>query len=320
MPTSAHPFLRTLGNGFHHFLTRSRICSKLYLVIAGWLLRRLPSIPLKKNLIHNILSPPWPDLSFSPKNVAVCRDMRINLIPHTGEFDCRALLSTTLDYEEETFEVLYGRMAEYDAVIEIGANVGVFSVFFGKRLEESGKEGVVFSFEPSIEAFTRLRRNLEINQITNVKAFNCAVGNETGIMHFYEPKGHLTNGSLSNDFAAIFSDDVTERAVISLSGRHILKSVETYDRLLLKIDVEGAERLVLEGLDDLIREKWPDIILEVLEEYEESLNTLSILNRHYRFFAIGAEGLVQKPHLESSQYRDYLLIPNARVEHTGNKA
>lgn len=242
----------------------------------------------------------------------MCHDMRLNLIPHPGEFDFRALFSTSLDYEQEVFEVLSTRMDLYDAVVEIGANVGVFSVFFGGRLQKINAKGTVLCFEPSREAFSRLRRNLEINGVGNVTAFNCAVGKDNGFVAFHEPRGHLTNGSLSKEFAAIFSSEIDESVVLCMSGEKISELLGDCNRLLLKVDVEGSERLVLEGLEGLIRRQWPDIVLEVLDIYEDDLNSLAVLNENYEFFNIVPGGITKTQTLQATQYRDYLLVPNRR--------
>ncbi len=242
----------------------------------------------------------------------MCDDVKLNLIPHPGEFDFRALFSMSLDYEQEVFEVLSARMNLYDSIVEIGANVGVYSVFFGKHLQKINAEGTVLCFEPSREAFSRLRRNLEINDLINVTAFNCAVGKVNGFVAFHEPKGHLTNGSLSKEFAAIFSSEIDESVVICMSGEKILDLLGECNRLLLKVDVEGSEKLVLEGLDVLIRRRWPDIVLEVLDIYEDDLNSLAVLNKNYEFFNITPGGVEKRQMLRATQHRDYLLIPKRR--------
>ena len=314
MKPTDHPLLRALGQGIHRLLARSHLTSKLYLILAGAVLRGTPDFRLKANVINSVSSGRWPNVDFGPRKVTVCDDLHLNLVPHPGEFDFRALLSTCLDYEPEVFEVLSARMDIYDAVVEIGANVGVFSAFFGKRLRECSEGRTVLCFEPSREAFSRLRRNLEANRLTNVAAFNCAVGKEDGFVPFHEPKGHLTNGSLSKDFAAIFSSELDESIVLCVSGEKIKDLLGSCHHLLLKIDVKGAERLVLEGLESLIREEWPDIVLEVLDLYADDLNALAVLSENYAFFNIVPGGVERHQRLEATQYRDYLLVPNSRIE------
>src|SRR5436853_2547835 len=93
-------------------------------------------------------------------------------------------------------------------MIEIGANVGVFSAFVGATAHAQSHALRVFAFEPGRAAYARLIENLQLNRLNDVQTFNCAVGHETGFADFFEPVGHLTNGSLSREFASQFNEDV----------------------------------------------------------------------------------------------------------------
>lgn len=146
----------------------------------------------------------WPQIAFRPRSVVVGARTKIVLTPHVGEFDWAALFSKRLDYERSVFCWLEQNANErYDIVIEIGANVGIYSVFFdtlissrpGSRLRK------VIVFEPSLEPYTRLVENLKANKATFVLPFRAAVADATGFRTFYEPKDHLTNGSFVERFA-----------------------------------------------------------------------------------------------------------------------
>lgn len=95
----------------------------------------------------------WPESVLGPREVTLATNTQFKLQPHNGEFDFAALLGGRLHYENEVFTFLESRMNLYDAVIEIGSNVGVFTVYFGKKLE--GRGGRVYAFEPSKKAYAR---------------------------------------------------------------------------------------------------------------------------------------------------------------------
>lgn len=314
MSSPRHPVFREIANGLHRALSLSPVCSKMYLTAAGFLLRNTPAFPLKEAVIQTISSARWPEVSHGPRSVSVCGGISLNLIPHHGEFDFRALFSKALDYEREVFELLSERIDLYDAVVEVGANIGVFSIFFGSRLGALDRKGIVLCFEPSREAFSRLQCNLKINHVENVAPFNCAVGKQDGFAVLYEPRGHLTNGSLSKDFAALFSSEIRESIVPCVSGERIASLLDGYNRILLKIDAEGAERFILEGFERMIEIHRPDIVLEVLDKYVDDLNALSILRDGYQFFNIVPGGVHERPRLEAEQHRDYLLVHKSRGE------
>jgi hypothetical protein len=62
----------------------------------------------------------------------------------------------------------------------------------------------VIAFEPSREAYGRLLSNLSERRDHVVMPFNAAVGVSSGFQMFYEPEGHLTNGSFLKKFSEIF--------------------------------------------------------------------------------------------------------------------
>ena len=120
-----------------------------------------------------------------------------------------------------------------DTVIDIGANIGTMALEAGTRVGDNGR---VFTFEPHPTTFKYLEGNLRLNGITNTHAHNFALGN--------------TNGQ------AIYSSrsDDSQNSVVEGSDGvqvpiHRLDDLGIGEReiALIKIDVEGYEKFVLEG-------------------------------------------------------------------------
>jgi FkbM family methyltransferase len=155
-------------------------------------------------------------MQFGPKIVSVGHKTKISLIPHLGEFDQTALFLKTLDYEAPVFEWLATNAAmKYDLIIEIGANIGVYTVFLDALTRLPGsKLTKIIAFEPSPEAFRRLLENLRANRARHVHALQAAVAPASGLQAFFEPAGHLTNGSFVREFAELFSESITETEVV----------------------------------------------------------------------------------------------------------
>lgn len=300
---SAHPVLRALSRVAYSAIASWPPAAKAFLMIVGGVLRNTGSFPLKRNIVNSLMSHAWPPLDFKPHSVSVSSGHALCIVPHVGEFDFRALFQRTLDYEPELFEVLGKRISRYDAIVEIGANVGIYSQFFAKcRRDESVP---VFCFEPSREALRRLSGN--VRGIPNLHALPAAVSDTAGLVLFHEPEGHLTNGSLLRSFADIFSSNVTSSIVPAVDGSAIEKLVGPYQSVLLKIDVEGHEPKLLKALSRLIAEKRPDIVLEVLDLFESELNALQ-LEQDYDLWLVTSSGLLRQDRLKANPtYRDYLL-------------
>lgn len=297
--------LAMLANRFHSVVARSAFLSRAYLQLWGFLLRRFGSVIPTRRVISTLSWYAWPPLTFSAKSVSVTEVVSFNVLPHTGEHDMRALFTRDLAYEGEVFAALDRRIKEYDAVIEIGANVGFFSLYFCAARRSTAVP--VYCFEPSALAFTRLTANLAANDAQNVFAIPAAVANTAGLARFYEPAGHLTNGSMVESFAAIFSDQVRSTLVPSLTGEAVHSLIPNDARVLIKIDVEGAEMDVLSSLRHLIDVKHPDVVLEVLPMFVDALNEF-VWPAGYQKYAITRNGLMARDRFGADgDERDYLI-------------
>jgi FkbM family methyltransferase len=147
--------------------------------------------------------------------------------------------------------------------LDIGANVGKYSIILGKQLKENGK---VYSFEPEPSNIEGLKKNILLNEVTNVKIFPLACSNKKGLISFYLNEKNSGAHSL-----------------IKKSKKEILINCDTLDNILkeqnlkedinlIKIDVEGAEAEVLKGAINTLKKHHPKIIFEAWnEEYLENV-------------------------------------------------
>jgi FkbM family methyltransferase len=249
----------------------------------------------------------WPSLALPPQRVRFGKGVTFLIHPHLDEDDCAVLGERVWPFESEVYALVEKLVLEVDTIIEIGANVGAYTAFFATAPGAGQRR--LFSFEPSRKAFKRLLENLDANGLLNsVEVFCCAVGQQTGIATFFEPEGHLSNGSLLPEFAGLFTSRVARHEVLMVGGDVIAGLAGDRGRLLIKMDAEGFEAKILLGLEPLIRRLRPIIILEVLPLYCAELNALSFLwECGYRRLEIRPEGLVEREQLIGGKYRDYLL-------------
>ncbi len=263
------------------YIARSKRLSRLYFQTLSFLSRRALPSPVARRVEALACHPSinWPHMSFRPLPVTVGSRTKIRLIPHIGEADQSALFRNRMDYESEVFEWLEREAGQYDAIIEIGANVGMYTVFFDALAKTSAhpRPHNIFCFEPSPKAFERLSANLAANGCKHVTAQRAAVGQRSGTMEFFEPEGHLTNGSLVRSFAGLFSTSIATTQVEVRGPEHIVALLERYPKVLLKIDVEGYEPELLDALQDAILEFRPHLVVEVLSETVDRLNQLGWL-------------------------------------------
>lgn len=146
-----------------------------------------------------------------------------------------------------------------DVFVDIGAHIGKYSMKFSKVAK------TVVAIEPDPENFESLKRNIELNGLKNVIAVRKAAWNRKGTMKFYkgDVKGH---GTIKRDCGYGWCEVQTERV------DEILNSLGINKVDWIKIDVEGAEYEVLEGLTETITKDKPKIIVEVWAENEEKVH------------------------------------------------
>ena len=232
------------------------------------------------------------------------------LHPHIGEPDLQTLFARSLTFEEETtFAWLVRHAPELDAVIEIGSNVGLYTVFLDHLARRPGTRLThIYAFEPSPRAFARLQSNLAANQCANVTSCNVAVAECGGLLPFYEPLGHLTNGSFEREFAAQFTTEVLERLVPAIAAQDLELLFQRHRRILIKLDVEGYEPKLVASLASLIGRYRPLILIEVLECTAATLRSTTCLDE-YRAYLLD-EATSEHPRIFAHPaHRDWILVP-----------
>lgn len=189
--------------------------------------------------------------------------------------------------------------------VDAGANFGIYTVIASKLV---GDHGLVLAFEPAIETYPILDRNIEINQLGNVKIFHVAVSDREGITRFYHNNDAPNSYSLG---AANNETEFEEIKTVTLEGVFEQEGLKRLD--LLKMDVEGAEELVLHGAKSLIEQMQPEIIFEISGRGAERLglsqdgawNFLRELG--YSFFTFEEDGTLKS--LISTKLGNVIAIP-----------
>lgn len=295
-------FLKNLAIKTLNFLAGSKLFSKSFHYYLLPIFKAFPDFSLKFTVLGIISQVKWAPIELLSQRVFI-GDVPVYLIPNFNEFNYAGVIINHLPYEKELYSWLKEIITKYDTIIDIGANIGVFSVFAA----ESCKQAQIISFEPSKEAFRRLLNNIHINNLKNIAAYNAAISADLGLAIFFEPKDHLTNGSLLQDFTLIWDKAPASSQVVVLDSTVIDLLLAKSNQVLIKIDVEGFESEVLKNLKNIITDKKPDLIVEVLKEFEDELNDLDFLYEYYDFYLI-SDTLIKRTCFQGDDlYRDYFL-------------
>lgn len=122
-------------------------------------------------------------------------------------------------------------------IIDVGASIGDFAIDAARQ----NPSGTVYAHEPYPGSFTLLQANLELNGVTNVRAFPCAVGSGTGLMQLAIDK--LDPLVYRAARAGEVNGKVIEVPCFSLDDILTRHGIERCD--YLKMDCEGAEHDIL---------------------------------------------------------------------------
>lgn len=132
-----------------------------------------------------------------------------------------------------------------DVVLDIGGHVGAYTVPVAKYV---GENGHVFVFEPEDEGRAAIVRNLKLNHISNCTVMDLAIGESDGVTSFFVRPEKDTHSLFEVNSAASPTGQLlrVEKSVRSVDS--LVASGEIPLPQFIKIDVEGAELIALEGM------------------------------------------------------------------------
>jgi FkbM family methyltransferase len=154
-------------------------------------------------------------------------------------------------YEDRVYERCF-RVDEGDVVVDVGANVGVFTLKAGRQ---TGRKGRVIAFEPERKNYVWLCRNIGLNNFCNVLPVNVAVTDFDGIADFYVKDASVEHTllpvtNLSYETRTVATRKIRVRRLLSVLNELGVDRVD-----FLKIDAEGVELEVLRGAKRLLADK-----------------------------------------------------------------
>jgi len=141
-------------------------------------------------------------------------------------------------------------------VLDIGANIGYYTVLMASRV---GKNGRVIAFEPNPAIYNELNDNIALNGFNNVQTLHMALADTTGYSKFFFPsEGQEAHGSLARN--CTFAESRIESVITDRLDEVLLRlNINKVD--LIKMDVEGAELLVIRGAKNVLGGQSKPIIL-----------------------------------------------------------
>lgn len=167
-------------------------------------------------------------------------------------------------YEPYETELMLRQVKKGDVVIDVGANIGYYTVLLAKKV---GKKGKVYAFEPDSVNFAILEKNIKANKLKNVVAMKVAVGSKNEEKVLYKSEENLGDHRLYETLRP--SGTSLDREAIKIiklddfiKEPSVAKAMEGRGVDLIKIDTQGWEPEVVEGAKRIIERDKPIMFFE----------------------------------------------------------
>ena len=193
----------------------------------------------------------------------------------TDEGICRDLITDGIR-EASCVETMYKELKEGDIVVDIGANIGYYTLLEAKVVGDRDK---VYAIEPAPENVELLKRNIELNKYLNVEVCQLAVGDKNGLAPMYlSRKRNL--GTLREVSGTEKERFVKKKVDVEVMTLDDFSKSRPYPQII-RMDVEGYEYQIIRGMKRILKKELPLILfIEFhfhLLKREESIEILQAL-------------------------------------------
>lgn len=212
--------------------------------------------------------------------------------------------------EPETIDIFSRLSKRSKLFIDIGANTGHYSLYACAVNPEIH----VIAFEPVPRIYKRLQANIELNCWQGrCVCKNASVSNYMGVAKFHVPHSSLpTSASLDLKGFHNIPGKIIEVPVTNIDS--VLTEGESPD--LVKIDVEGFEDKVLEGMTNTLKLSKPCLIVECNPDGPYKLVEMILVDFGYRFFRLHKNGPIPMGKIlpdSNENFRNWLCLTESRL-------
>lgn len=168
-------------------------------------------------------------------------------------------------YEELLWKKVLGLLDKPKIIVDAGANIGYFSLFFNHYFPDAK----IYAFEPIPNTYQYFKKNIDINNCQSITPYNLGLFNEKKEIDMY----YNMEGSGSSSLVDLLNTKNTKNIkckFTTLDNFYEENDIRGCD--LIKCDVEGAEKFVIEGGINVIKKYKPVIFCEMLRKWSAKFN------------------------------------------------
>ena len=245
------------------------------------MLNYLIKVPILKRLIPSISIK---ILKYLGKNRGYFRVQNLEMfLDFLDPIDREIILKQNFESEEIEFLIKKIKFYKIKNFLDIGANCGFYSIFVTKNNSMVN----TIAFEPNQEAFYKLKKTLKKNSILSkkIKLFNYGLSDVNSKLNMISVIKH---GYAQTGGSAVEGKFIKDKHKISLQnfykGDDKLKFKKS--KLAIKIDVEGHELRVLEGIKKIIKKNNCIIQIEIFKKNFKKVNKFLKTNKFKLFYKV----------------------------------
>ena len=211
-------------------------------------------------------------------------------------------------WESHTYEVLEKFLDKQHSYIDVGVHLGQ-TVLYGSQLAKT-----CYAVEPDPECIRIIRKNIELNNQSNINLIQKALGKDCDSIRLSCPDNLLLGSSATTHFNSDQSAKSFEVQSISLPT--LVNSENVNDLSFIKIDVEGMEDVIIDNIGDIavpiLIEIHTPLLYYKSQGFDKIINYLKQYNKIYFFFGgrkfpIKADDL-SKLYVEENSSKGYFSV------------
>lgn len=168
-------------------------------------------------------------------------------------------------YEELLWKKVLSLLDKPKIIVDAGANIGYFSLFFNHYFPDAK----IYAFEPIPNTYQYFKKNIEINNCQSITTYNLGLFNEKKEIDMY----YNMEGSGSSSLVDLLNTKNTKNIKCKFTTLdNFYEENDIRGCNLIKCDVEGAEKFVIEGGINVIKKYKPVIFCEMLRKWSAKFN------------------------------------------------
>lgn len=233
-------------------------------------------------------------------------------------------------YETLLINTIKSTIRMDSCLLDVGANIGFYTIAIGKYLANGNGGGHVIAFEPYPGNYERLQENIRLNGLENhVHSANYGLSECSGeatltLREDFAQGASTGNAAIATGTAMDSGFETVRIPLISLDSAWDGVNPTGLALDYIKVDIEGHEDLFLRGASSIIRKERPTILLEINKPYfssravELDATFLPLVPKRYSLYRMDSGSWrIVKTLNECSEIDNLLMIPNEKLSMQG---